>query len=157
MSLRVISYDDACSLTRVWDAIQISNMPIFKEASENGLCKIISNNNTSPVSIEILIMDDTIDKNVVGFLVCFHKNEIDVYLAKEYSGEIVDGEHVCKLNLDASLASVIAKAQSEINKCPICGKSVTYSEQNQFSFAGRCCKDCLPKMKEKYEKPGWYN
>lgn len=157
MSLRVISYDDARSLTRVWDDLQISNMPIFKEASENGSCKIISNNNTSPVSIEILIMDDTIDKNAVGFLVCFHKNEIDVYIAKEISGEIIDGEHVCELNLDASLASVIAKAQSEINKCPICGKSVTYSEQSRYSFAGRCCKDCLPKMKEKYEKPGWYN
>ena len=44
-----------------------------------------------------------------------------------------------------------------INKCPICEKSVTYSEQNRFSFAGRCCKDCLPKMQKKYEKPGWYN
>ena len=76
MSLRVISYDDARSLTRVWDDLQISNMPIFKEASENGSCKIISNNNTSPVSIEILIMDDTIDKNVVGFLVCFNKSYV---------------------------------------------------------------------------------
>lgn len=157
MSLRVISYDDACSFTRVWDDLQISNMPIFKEASENGSCKIILNNNTSPVSIEILIMDDTIDKNVVGFLVCFHKNEIDVYLAKDYSGEITDGEYVCELNLDASLASVIAKAQLEINKCLVCEKYVTYSEQHRFSFAGRCCKDCLPKMQKKYEKPGWYN
>ena len=25
----------------------------------------------------------------------------------------------------------------------------------RYSFAGRCCKDCLPKMRAKYEKPGW--
>lgn len=37
--------------------------------------------------------------------------------------------------------------------CPICGaESVkTY----RYSFAGRCCKKCLPEMQRKFEYPGW--
>jgi hypothetical protein len=38
-------------------------------------------------------------------------------------------------------------------KCKHCGKFVV--ETVQYSFAGRCCKDCLPALKEKFEKPGW--
>jgi hypothetical protein len=26
-----------------------------------------------------------------------------------------------------------------------------------FSFAGRCCYECLPEMRKKHEYPGWYN
>jgi hypothetical protein len=28
-------------------------------------------------------------------------------------------------------------------------------ETVRYSFAGRCCKDCLPALKKKYEQPGW--
>ena len=60
-------------------------------------------------------------------------------------------------SLQDSLQTVIGKALTELGICPVCGKNVPFSEQSQYSFAGRCCKDCLPAMKKKHEYPGWYN
>lgn len=37
--------------------------------------------------------------------------------------------------------------------CKHCGK--TDVDTFRYSFAGRCCKDCLPAMREKHERPGW--
>lgn len=37
--------------------------------------------------------------------------------------------------------------------CDECG--ATDIEPHRFSFAGRCCKKCLPKMQKLYEQPGW--
>lgn len=37
--------------------------------------------------------------------------------------------------------------------CRHCGK--TDVDTFRYSFAGRCCKDCLPALREKYEQPGW--
>ena len=37
--------------------------------------------------------------------------------------------------------------------CKHCGK--TNVDTFRYSFAGRCCKDCLPAMREKHERPGW--
>lgn len=43
--------------------------------------------------------------------------------------------------------------KKNMHKCSQCGKFV--DETVRYSFAGRCCKDCLPVLREKYEKPGW--
>lgn len=40
-----------------------------------------------------------------------------------------------------------------IHTCGNCGK--TGVETFRYCFAGRCCKECLPAMQEKYEQPGW--
>lgn len=37
--------------------------------------------------------------------------------------------------------------------CSHCGK--TGVDTFRYSFAGRCCKDCLPALREKYEQTGW--
>ncbi len=37
--------------------------------------------------------------------------------------------------------------------CKHCGK--TDVDTFKYSFAGRCCKNCLPALREKYEQPGW--
>ena len=40
-----------------------------------------------------------------------------------------------------------------IRTCSMCG--ATDVETVRFSFAGRCCKPCLPEVKKKHEFPGW--
>lgn len=42
-----------------------------------------------------------------------------------------------------------------LRTCEACGTADV--ETQRFSFAGRCCAACLPVMRAKYEKPGWYN
>jgi len=39
--------------------------------------------------------------------------------------------------------------------CANCGREDV--DTQRYSFAGRCCEECLPKMRELHEKPGWYN
>ena len=39
--------------------------------------------------------------------------------------------------------------------CPICKKDDV--DTQRYSFAGRCCKDCLPEMQRIHEYPGWTN
>ena len=39
--------------------------------------------------------------------------------------------------------------------CTHCNKSNV--DTFRFSFAGRCCKECLPELKKRFEKPGWCN
>ena len=154
---KIISYEDACQLERNFHDFDIKNMPIFKEADESGLCEILIDNGTVPLSLDIFIKDDSLGKNALGFIISFHTNDLEIWVANEYSGELRTGVNVCTLKLDSSLNFCINKAKEEINKCPECGKIVPYKEQSGFSFAGRCCKDCLPAMKEKHEYPGWYN
>jgi hypothetical protein len=42
-----------------------------------------------------------------------------------------------------------------LRTCNACGK--TDVETFRFSFAGRCCNDCIPAMRKKHEYPGWTN
>lgn len=37
--------------------------------------------------------------------------------------------------------------------CNACG--ATPVETHRYSFAGRCCAECLPEMRAKHERPGW--
>lgn len=46
-----------------------------------------------------------------------------------------------------------AEIQRRIRVCSACGKSDIDTER--YSFAGRCCAECLPAMRAKHEKPGW--
>lgn len=46
-----------------------------------------------------------------------------------------------------------AKIEASAKTCANCKK--TDVETVRYSFAGRCCKDCLPEMRAKHEKPGW--
>jgi len=155
--LTPISYEEACAIERVWDNLDIKNTPIFKEASEQGNCKIIKDNSSSPPSIEILVELPDIGNDAYGIFIMPHKDSNWVYVAKEFSGDIRSWLNVGEYSTEDSLQTVIGKALTELGICPVCGKNVPFSEQSQYSFAGRCCKDCLPAMKKKHEYPGWYN
>ena len=42
-----------------------------------------------------------------------------------------------------------------LRRCNECGKQDV--ETQRYSFAGRCCEECRPKLAAQYEKPGWTN
>jgi len=46
-----------------------------------------------------------------------------------------------------------AELVAATRKCHHCGK--TDVDTVRYSFAGRCCHDCLPAMKAQHEQPGW--
>lgn len=48
-----------------------------------------------------------------------------------------------------SFAAIVAGTR----RCSACGKGDV--ETTRFSFAGRCCRDCLPEMRRQHEQPGW--
>lgn len=37
--------------------------------------------------------------------------------------------------------------------CNLCKKELEKTQR--YSFAGRCCEECLPQAKKQYEQPGW--
>jgi hypothetical protein len=43
--------------------------------------------------------------------------------------------------------------QEAIHTCDNCKKRV--EQTHRYSFAGRCCAECLPAMRKKYEYRGW--
>jgi hypothetical protein len=43
--------------------------------------------------------------------------------------------------------------QDAIHLCGNCKKRV--EKTHRYSFAGRCCEECLPEMRKKHEYPGW--
>ncbi len=43
--------------------------------------------------------------------------------------------------------------QDGIHVCYNCRKHVEKTQR--YSFAGRCCEECLPEMRKQHERPGW--
>jgi hypothetical protein len=43
--------------------------------------------------------------------------------------------------------------QQRVNHCNACGKGNI--KTHRYSFAGRCCEDCLPAMRKEHEYSGW--
>ena len=154
----IISYEEACNIPVVWDHLDIKNMQIFKDASENGSCSIVKSTSTNPVGINIFVKYDLGVKDNIGFIISPSQSNIDVWIARDYDGDICSSDQVIlNLDINLSLKEVIAKAIELANICPVCKTPTPYKDQSTFSFAGRCCQKCLPEMKRKYEQPGWYN
>lgn len=42
-----------------------------------------------------------------------------------------------------------------LNTCNYCGASEVKTKR--IGFAGRCCENCLPELRKKFEYPGWCN
>ena len=42
-----------------------------------------------------------------------------------------------------------------LESCNICGAKHVHTQR--YSFAGRCCADCIEDARAEHEKPGWYN
>lgn len=45
------------------------------------------------------------------------------------------------------------RIRQALRRCNPCGAQDV--DTHQYSFAGRCCAECLPAMKRKHEYPGW--
>ena len=117
--MNIITYDEACAIERVWDNLDIKSMPIFKEASEQGNCKIIRDNSSSPPSVEILVELPDIGNDACGIFIMPHKDSNWVYVAKEWSGDIRSWLNVGEFPIEDSLHTVIGKALTELGICPV--------------------------------------
>lgn len=157
---KIISYEDLCSIERIsgFKNDEISKIEILKEASENGCCDILLDNDSSnPPVVDIIYKIEGL-KNAIGLYICVREWGIDVYSAINFGETISSNIQIWDFNnLEVSLNEVVAKSIEQMNICPKCNKEVPFDEQERYSFAGRCCKECLPKMKAKYEYNGWYN
>lgn len=159
---KIISYEEALNLPRVlYDSNKVDSLPIYKEADENGQCELFLDTNSNPPTVDILVKvnDDSLKKDEIGYMISICSDTIDIWIAYEYKeGYISSSTNICSgLPLDTSLNECINMAKIALSTCPVCGKSVPYKEQFGYSFAGRCCEECLPEMKKKHEYPGWYN
>lgn len=47
----------------------------------------------------------------------------------------------------------VRPSKEDLRICPVCGQAQV--DTYQYSFAGRCCKDCLPEMRRMNEPEGW--
>ena len=156
MSKKIISYETAMEV-KIRPPHPTIELPMYKEADERGDCSLLWETNGN--YIEILCRIEDMGDGLVGLLIVPFEREIGIWVAVEdRNGEIRDGVSICDIkDIYTSLDTVIAKAKAEMNKCPVCGKDISIAKQERYSFAGRCCPDCLPEMKKQHEYPGWYN
>ena len=57
------------------------------------------------------------------------------------------------LNIDVPTVYSFKEITKGLRHCNLCGKNDVNTER--FSFAGRCCAECLPEARKKHEYPGW--
>lgn len=155
MSKKIISYETAMTV-KVRPPHPTVELPIYKEADERGDCTLLWEPNGNYIEILCRIADMG---EGIGLLIVPYERDICIWVAVEDSnGNINSGVNICNIDdIYISLDTIITKAKVEMNKCPVCGKSIPIDKQERYSFAGRCCPDCLPEMKKQHEYPGWYN
>lgn len=149
-------------------AIKQATTRLFLEAKDNDQCRFFINNRRP----HILICEPKEDleegmceykKSVyVGFYVSEFDSSIDAWEAfepneKSDRKEVYDGKAIGEFSEDISIEELISKCEESYEVCPICKKKVGHKLMKRYSFAGRCCPDCLPRMKEEHEYAGWYN
>lgn len=133
---------------------QYFEVPLYKEAIEDGRCEFVLDDMGTP-SVAVLYKMDGLGDNI-GLYIQFFSSDISVWSAREDKYGIRGTYSIISdLDKDISLSELVNKCLAVINKCPVCGKEIPFSEQKGFGFAGRCCPDCLPAMKAKHEYPGW--
>jgi len=152
---KIISYEESLTV-ELKHPHPTERLPMYKEADERGDCSLVMNCNGSP-SLEVLCRIEGMGNKRIGILIIPYEREISVYAAIEDSNDdLRGGVFICDIeDIHTPLDAIIAKAKAEMNKCPVCGKAIPISEQKSYSFAGRCCDECLPAMKAKHEYPGW--
>lgn len=150
--IRRITFEEACEVPN-FTKIDVANSKLFKEAFENDLCEVIADTSSRPISLGIIYKKPDLADDVLGYGIYIFREDISVYIMKtDYNSSL----HVVDIDdINADLSTIISQANAVINICPICKENVPFRGQRRYSFAGRCCMNCLPKMKAKYEKPGW--
>lgn len=58
-------------------------------------------------------------------------------------------------NANDGYEAVLTAAHREAGTCDGCGRYFGPDNLDRYSFAGKACADCLPKLREKYEYAGW--
>ena len=152
-----ITFEEACALPKNFSGIDVKTHPLFVDASKNPNCDIYSDSSSRPVGLFVIVKDTTIADNVIGFEIHTFPDKYGVWLTKRTLDSNISGVSVCEFKLSTPLSEIIQRTKIELEKCPVCGKAVKYKDQHTFSFAGRCCADCLPRMRKEHEYPGWYN
>ena len=156
---QVISYEDACKLPKTFNNYFITDISIFKEASENGQCMLVKDINTNPCNISVIYKMDDLGGDAIGiWLDICSADYVNAWEARDYKGNLISGKLIKTVTgQNLSLNTIIAEAQEAMKTCPNCHKEVPYKDQVGYSFAGRCCKECLPGLQAIYERDGWYN
>lgn len=132
------------------DQSKITDTKFYEDALESGRCLFGLDGN-------IIYQDGSLGDKYKGFYISTDP-DIHVWLAREYEeGQYTDSLSVGSFPPLTGFMEVIDECRRLVNYCPVCGKHVPLSEQEQYSFAGRCCAECLPEMQKQYEQPGWYN
>ncbi len=108
----------------------------------------------------VYLFENLKDTDLVGIIIVPFSKTIDGYAAiiDDRSNFIDSSYGLGEVNPKNILFSnAIDKWTKELNTCNLCQKSVGYINLMRYSFAGKCCGDCLPKARAEYEQPGWYN
>ena len=169
-SEKILSYDEIVSAINEigceWEVKKYKetlNSRLFQEAKDNDQCGFVF----SYDNIVIIIKESSLIKNNgayewLGYYVHPFANKVHVWeatrcLDRAFDCNIHDGKGIGEYSEDISVEDLIAKVEHDADVCPNCGKKIGIHNMEHYFFAGRCCPDCLPELKEKYETKGWYN
>ena len=169
-SLRLMTFEEAMECAKANDWVErvnksIERNPFLEEAKTDDRCAFIIVNGGSDKDLHIIVKDKEYS-NVIGFYIgnTYRDGTFGVWEAcyrKDYNNEdhIGDGGGIAEYEYKEGMTLdwLISDLQEKVDTCPICGKKVGRENMRGYSFAGRCCEECLPEMKKKYEYKGWYN
>jgi len=88
-----------------------------------------------------------------GFLVQTLTRPIETNGMRKRSEAVLCGWGPDKLQVHLPVPYDMEKIRKALRRCDHCRAEDV--DTQRYSFAGRCCAACLPKMKAIYEKPGW--
>ena len=150
--MKRITFEEACEVPN-WTKTDVANNKLFKEAFENNLCEVMADTSSCPINLVIIYKKPDLADDVLGYGIHIFRKDISVYIMHtDYNS----GLHVVDIDdINADLSTIVSQANMAVNICPVCKENVPFKDQRRYSFAGRCCMNCLPKMKAIYEKPGW--
>lgn len=172
--LQLMTFDEAMAkseaqgemwMKRVNESLERN--PFLEEAKKDERCSFIITNGGTDKDLHIIVKTDRPWSDYIGFYIglMYPDNTFSVWCAwKRYNRnrteyEIADGMGVREYEYKEGMTLdwLIKDLEDRIDTCPECGKKVGRENMEHYFFAGRCCGECLPKMKEKYETKGWYN
>ena len=128
----------------------------IKEAIESSGCSFYLKGNEIIIIKEISKMQ-ALNGNCIGLYIVIQEtqNLCLVWAAINDSYGLRDGVAIGGCYLDESFSTVVAESSIEAERCDECKEIVGYENIHRVGFARKCCTNCLPKAKEKYEYGGW--
>ena len=126
---------------------------ILKEAMKNPQCTIDTKyeNYHIYVAIPSIASKSSINHNFYGLYIALYDSKIKVWVAEIENNYITDSFNLCEYDYKISLPDIIIDAVNKANICDFCKKPVGLENLKQISFVGKCCIDCEPIVREKYE------